>query len=203
MRVGVAHHLGWAVLVTATDDHVVIDRRRVDLVADDLPVAPIHHRGGAHAMHADGPPLDDDELGQLVAIVTASVEACAAAALDSLADSLQAPIRSISLRAWPEGFPTTIAGQRAVPYESQADSVMYRRVLADAAHRRGWSVHQFDGKKVESTARLLLGARADDVLLGPRALLGPPWNADHRMALAATVVASAEDETDGDPPNGR
>ena len=33
------------------------------------------------------------------------------------------------------------------------------------------------------------GERADEVLFGPRARLGPPWNKDHRMALAATIVA--------------
>ena len=35
----------------------------------------------------------------------------------------------------------------------------------------------------------LLGERAQEVLQGPRAALGPPWTKDHRVALAATVVA--------------
>jgi hypothetical protein len=35
----------------------------------------------------------------------------------------------------------------------------------------------------------MLAERADDVLLGLRATLGPPWTKDHRMALAATIVA--------------
>ena len=34
-------------------------------------------------------------------------------------------------------------------------------------------------------------SRADEVLHGPRTTLGPPWTKDHRVALAATVVASA------------
>ena len=34
----------------------------------------------------------------------------------------------------------------------------------------------------------ILGERADEVLHGPRATLGPPWSKDHRMALAATIV---------------
>jgi hypothetical protein len=29
------------------------------------------------------------------------------------------------------------------------------------------------------------------VLHGPRATLGPPWASDHRMALAATVLAGS------------
>jgi hypothetical protein len=47
------------------------------------------------------------------------------------------PVVSVSLRAWPVDFPEDIAVQRRVPYESRADSVMYRRVLAELAHARG------------------------------------------------------------------
>ena len=73
---------------------------------------------------------------------------------------------------------------------------MYRQVLADAARARGWEVHLFDAKDVESTAAKLLGPRADDVLDGPRRTLGPPWGKDHRMALAATIVAASTSQRD-------
>jgi hypothetical protein len=66
---------------------------------------------------------------------------------------------------------------------------MYRQVLAEQAHVRGWELHLFDAKTVEGEATGVLGDRADEVLHGPRARLGPPWAKDHRMALAATVVA--------------
>jgi len=153
MRLGVAHHLGWAVAVTASSDHEVHDRRRIELVDSGLPAAPVHHVGGPHALHRPGAP--------------------------------------VSLAAWPPGFPEDIAVQRRVPYESRADSVMYRQVLADAARRRGWAVHLYEAKSVEPDATRLLGARAHDVLHGPRATLGPPWSKDHRMALAATVLAGS------------
>ena len=39
-------------------------------------------------------------------------------------------------------------------------------------------------------AARLLGDRADEVLHGPRKRLGPPWSKDHRLALAATVLAA-------------
>lgn len=32
MRLGVAHHFGWAVAVTASDEHRVEDRRRIELI---------------------------------------------------------------------------------------------------------------------------------------------------------------------------
>jgi hypothetical protein len=41
----------------------------------------------------------------------------------------------------------------------------------------------------EAQAAGVLGERADEVLRRPRATLGPPWTKDHRVALAATVVA--------------
>jgi hypothetical protein len=67
---------------------------------------------------------------------------------------------------------------------------MYRQVLADQAHDRGWDVHLYNAKEVVGQAAATLAERADEVLLGPRARLGPPWAKDHRVALAATVVAA-------------
>jgi hypothetical protein len=177
MRLGIAHHFGWAVAVTATADHEVVDRRRVELIEAGMPAAPIHH---------EGRDLDDTALAAMVAQVRASAVRATSAALDELPE----PIVSMSLRAWPADFPADIAVQRRVPYESRADSVMYRQVLAELAHARGWEVHLFNGKDVESRAAGILGERADEVLHGPRATLGPPWSKDHRMALAATIVAS-------------
>jgi hypothetical protein len=41
--VGVSDHGGWAVLVTVARDGMLLDRRRVELVDDDLPGIPHHH----------------------------------------------------------------------------------------------------------------------------------------------------------------
>ena len=99
---------------------------------------------------------------------------------------------SMSLRAWPVGFPDDIAVLRRVPYEARADSVTYRQVLAESARARGWDVHLYDARDVESLAASVLGRRAGEVLRGPRATLGPPWGKDQRMALAATIMAGRE-----------
>jgi hypothetical protein len=189
MRCGVAHHFGWAVVVTASEDHVVVDRRRIELVEPGVPPAPVHHHGGPHDLHRPSHPLDDEALSALVTEVRTSVTRRTAAALDELAEALPEPLRSLSVRNWPADFPEDIAVQRRVPYESRADSVMYCQVLADLAVDRGWSVHTYDAKTVEGEAARFLGGRAADVLHGPRATLGPPWSKDHRTALAATVVA--------------
>ena len=189
MRIGIAHHLGWAVAVTASADHKVVDRRRLELIEPGVPGAPIHHEGGPHLLHRRAEPLDDNALRALVADVRASVTRAASAALDKLATGLPGPVVSMSLRAWPADFPEDIAVQRRVPYESRADSVMYRQVLAELARDRGWLVHLYDAR-VEDEAVRILGERADEVLHGPRATLGPPWSKDHRMALAATIVVA-------------
>jgi hypothetical protein len=188
MRVGIAHHLGWAVAVTASDDHAVVDRRRIELLEPGLPNAPIHHEGGPHLMHRRAEPLDDDALAALVSEVRASAARAASSALADLATAVPGPIVSMSLHAWPADFPSDIAVQRRVPYESRADSVMYRQVLAAVGRDRGWAVHLYRARDVESEAARILGPAADEVLRGPRATLGPPWSKDHRMALAATVL---------------
>ena len=177
MRVGIAHHFGWAVAVTASDDHEVVDRRRIELVEPGTAAAPIHHEGAA---------LDDDACAALVAEVRASARRATAASLDAL----PRPITSLSLRAWPDDFPDDLATLRRPPYEARADSVMYRQVLAELARERGWQVCTFDAGDVERRAAAVLGSRADEVLHGPRDRLGPPWSKDHRMALAATVLAA-------------
>ncbi len=121
--------------------------------------------------------------------VRASARRATAAALDDIEAAVSRPVTSLSLRAWPDDFPGDIAVQRRVPYESRADSVMYLEVLAALARERNWIVRRFNAKNVEAEATRLLGDRADAVLHGPRAALGPPWGKDHRTALAATIVA--------------
>lgn len=180
MRVGIADHFGWAVAVTASADHEVVDRRRIELVEPGLSAAPIHYE--SHR-------LDVAATAALVAEVRASALRATAAALDELAAALPAPVVSISLRTWPTDFPDDIAVQRRSPYEARADAVMYRQVLAEVAHARGWVVHQYVAKHVEAQAAGILADRAEEVLHGPRARLGPPWAKDHRVALAATVLA--------------
>ena len=163
MRLGIADHFGWAVAVTASGDHEVVDRRRIELVEPGVTPAPIHYE--SHR-------LDVDATAALVKTVRASVARASSAALDDIASAMPDPIVSISLRAWPLDFPDDIAVQRRAPYEARADAIMYRQVLSELAHERGWEVHLYDAKAVEAQAAGLLAVRADEVLHGPRATLG-------------------------------
>ena len=110
VRVGIADHLGWAVAVTATADHAVVDRRRLELVEPGVSAAPIHYESRR---------LDVAATAALVATVRASVVRAGATALDDLAGALPAPVASISLRFWPPDFPDDIAVQRRAPYEAR------------------------------------------------------------------------------------
>lgn len=181
MRVGIAHHFGWAVAVTANAVDEVVDRRRIELIEPGMPTAPIHHEGKR---------LADEAVTAMAAAVRASAARATSAALVDLAAAVAEPIGSLSIRAWPDDFPTDIATLRRSLYEARADSVMYLEVLAASARDLGRDVRTFDAKTVEAQARKLLGDRADDVLHGPRSQLGPPWNSDHRTALAATILAA-------------
>ena len=180
MRVAIADHLGWAVAVTASADHEVVDRRRIELVEPGVSAAPIHYESRR---------LDVAATAALVAKARASVARTASAALDELAMALPAPVLSISLRVWPLDFPDEIAVQRRAPYESRADAIMYRQELAELAHVRSWEVHLYDAKAVVDQAARMLAEPVDEVLQRPRAAIGPPWTKDHRIALAATIVA--------------
>lgn len=181
LRLGLYDHFGWAVAVTADARHDVVDRRRIELVEPGVCEAPIHYESKA---------LDDAATAALVADVRGSAERAVASAFDELTAALPGPVVSVALRSLPSDFPDEIAVLRRAPYEARADAVMYRRVLVDAARERGWAVDFYDAKSVLAAAAVALGDRAGDVLDGPRARLGPPWTKEHRMAVAATVVAA-------------
>jgi hypothetical protein len=181
VRLGIADHLGWAIAVTATASYEVADRRRIALVEPGLPPAPIEH---------DAQPLTAAAATALVAKVRASAERASSHALDEIANALPASMVSISLRTWPPDFPEDIDVQRRAPYQARADAIMYRQVLFELAQARGWEVHLYDAGAVVNQAVRKLADQADQVLHGPRATMGPPWTKDHRVALAATVVAS-------------
>jgi hypothetical protein len=180
LRIGIADHFGWAVAVTASADYEIVDRRRIELVEPGVSAAPIHY---------ESKNLDVAATAALVAEVRASIARAAATALDELARALPAPVLSISLRRWPPDFPDDIAVQRRTPYEARADAVMYRQVLAELGTDRGWHVNFYDAKHVTSLAASKLAEPVDEFLQRPRATLGAPWTKDHRVALAATIVA--------------
>ncbi|PYX51499.1 MAG: hypothetical protein DMG79_02950 [Acidobacteria bacterium] len=182
--IGVSDHGGWAVLVTASGDGALLDRRRVELVDDDLPKIP---------HHSEGQRLPIDEAVALVEQVRVSAERHAKLGLDAVAMAVgeRINIRGVALRHCP-ALPPSIA-ERIKDYRSQnvADWVMYRKTLAGAAEARGWAVHWYDAKKVLVAAGEVLGIEDLDAhFVNLRKSIGPPWGQDHRIAMCAAVVAA-------------
>ena len=179
--IGVSDHGGWAVLVTVARDGTLLDRRRVELVDENLPGLPHHHEGQL---------LPLDSAVALVERVRLSAERHAVLALDGVATAVP-QTRGIALRSCPE-LPATIA-ERIKDYRARnlADWVMYRRALAAAAEARGWPIHWYDAKKVQGSAsRALHVEDFDAYFLQMRRAVGPPWNKDHKLAMAAAIVAA-------------
>ena len=77
--------------------------------------------------------------------------------------------------------------------QNNADWVMYRKSLASAAEARGWPVHWYDAKSILETARQALCVEDLDAhFLKVRRAVGPPWNTDHKLAMAAAIVTASE-----------
>jgi len=179
--IGVSDHGGWAVLVTAARDGTLLDRRRVELVDDYLPALPHHHEG-------QGLPLD--EAVALVERVRVSAERHAVLALDDVTKAVPL-VLGIALRNYPQLPPTVVERIKDYRARNVADWVMYRKALADAAAARGWAIHLYDAKKVLGAASQALHVENFDAhFLDARRAVGPPWNKDHKLALAAAVVAA-------------
>jgi hypothetical protein len=180
--VGVSDHGGWAVLVTVASDGTLLDRRRVDLVDDDLPKIPHHSEG-------QGLPIHDAVA--LVERVRESAERHAKLVLEALAAALPGRILGVALRQCPP-LPPTIA-ERIQDYRLQnvADWVMYRQALAAAAEARGWSVRWYDPKKVfDAASEALRIADLEAHFIQLRKSIGPPWSQDHKLAMAAACNAA-------------
>jgi hypothetical protein len=180
--IGISDHGGWAVLVTVAGDGTLLDRRRVELVDEDLPKIPHHSEGQALPLH---------EAVALVERVQVSAERHAKLSLDAVAETFPGRIHGVALRQCPR-LPPTIA-ERIKDYRAQnvADWVMYRRALAAAAEARGWAVHWFDANKVfEGASEALLIEDLDAHFLQLRKSIGAPWSKDHKLAMAAAIVAA-------------
>src|SRR5271165_1112081 len=180
--IGVSDHGGWAVLVTVARDGTLLDRRRVELVDEGLPRIPYH---------SEAQRLPLAEAVELVERVRASAERHAGLALDTVATAVPR-VLGIALRNCPP-LPPTIA-ERITDYHAQnnADWVMYRKAMASAAEARGWPIHWYDAKSVLGAARHAL--RVEDLdahFLKLRKAIGPPWNNDHKLAMAAAIVTAS------------
>jgi len=186
--VGVADHSGWAVFVTvggASSQPEVVDRRRVTLVAPELPRQPYHA--------AVGLPLHDAE--RLIRRVESSAARYARRALDQLVVDLGAgtKLRAIAIRAGGRSLPSTTAEILAAhAIIHAAEGALYRDALTQAAADVGVRVYEYPRHLSVNDAAPRLGTTGDRLAahlteLGRK--LGPPWQKDHRTAAVAAAEA--------------
>lgn len=155
---------------------------------------PHHHEGSwAVGRYLNTPGARAISLADAVALVErvrSSAASCARQCLDALAAGVSVPIEGVAIRVCPE-MPVTVEA-RIVDARAQtyADSVMYREALAAAATARGWRVHWYDRETVFRDAAVAL--RRDDLdglLREMGRSAGPPWQAAHKLAVAAALAA--------------
>lgn len=183
--IGVSDHGGWAVLVTAARDGAILDRRRVELVGEGLPKIP---------HHSEAQRLPIDEAVELVERVRVSAEKHAVLALDGVAKAVPR-ILGVALRMCPPLPPTIAECIKDYRAQNNADWVMYRKALASAAEARGWPVHWYDAKKVLGHAAQVLRVKNLDAhFVQVRKAIGPPWNMDHKLAMAAAIAMTSMPE---------
>lgn len=193
--VGVVEHGNSAVIVTIGADLALLDRRYIDLTSSDLPTHPHHHEGSwAVGRYLNTPGARSISLVEAVALVERVRAAAAQGAregLDALATALTVPIGAIAIRICPPlpaSVEACIADNRA---QTVADSVMYRRALADAASARGWHVYWYDRELVSDEAAALVADQdIESFLQGLGKSVGAPWQAKHKLAAAAAIAAA-------------
>jgi hypothetical protein len=156
----------------------------VQLCPDDLP------RQVYHAAQE----LPRPRAAALVATVDAAVAATTAAVLRDLVEVAQAHGRlvAVAVIGHPRDVPdldTALANHSML---HAAEGELYRGALDDAADARGLPVTPAPPKRTIEEAAVALGTTGDSLsarLGALRAELGAPWQADHKHATAAALMA--------------
>jgi hypothetical protein len=163
---------------------VVVDRRRVQLCPDALP------RQAYHA--AQGLPLA--RAASLVAEVETAVATTTAAVLDEQLDAARphGDVVAVSVVGRPRDLPdlSVVLGNHSLLHAAEGE--LYRAALDDAADARGLTVCAVPSKRTVEEAAAGLGTTRDALvarLAALRAELGAPWQADHKDATAAALLA--------------
>jgi hypothetical protein len=161
----------------------------------DLPTHPYHHEGSwAVGRYLNSPwarPISLIDAVALVERVHAAAALGARQSLEELAVTLPVPLARIAIRVCPELPPTIEARITDTRAATVADSIMYRQALASAAQACGWTVHWYDREQVWRDAAAAVGGEDVKAFLAAMGrAIGPPWQAIHKLAAAAAIVAA-------------
>ena len=187
--IGIEDHYAWANLVSVTTsgpNEILLDKRRVELLDQQLPASPYHHETLQM-------PLSEAE--KLVRDVTASANKRAKSALASLiGDLAPAKCRGIAIRVPPlPVLPASVAEVHASTWiTNRADGMIYHQGLTQAAAQLNLRVFFFDKGNVLELAAQARGKTARDLERQLKALgttAGPPWRKGHVIACAGAILA--------------
>jgi hypothetical protein len=177
--IGIRPHSGWAIVVavTAPPDVNLLVRRRIEVLGAGDPRQPWHEaqERGLSAAEADA-------LEQRVA---AGARAAADAAIGEVMAEVRAAGHEVAA-AGIVGEPRDLPGAEKILANHSllhsAEGELFRAVLTDAAEDLGIPVTCFHAKAVDVASRTALFSSI-------RAVAGPPWAADHRLATAVALDA--------------
>jgi hypothetical protein len=184
---GCKPHSGWAVAVLvggSPAEPLVLDRRRVLLCPDALPRQAYHAAQG----------LPGAEAAALVAEVDTAVATMTSAVVDELARVARShgELVAVAVVGHPRDLPEldVVLGNHSLLHAAEGE--LYRAALDDAAAALGLTVCAAPSKHTVEAAAATLGTSRDSLtvrLTALRADLGAPWQADHRDATAAALMA--------------
>ena len=183
--IGASDHYARAELVTLAVESttpVFLDRRRVALIDEDLPIAPYHH---------EALELDIGKATELVRRVRRSVSEHASAAISGVLASHRARVLILPESPYdrlPDSLEEVLSSHSMT---NAADGMLYRESLAEAAAKLGMQVQRY-ARKSDPT---VLAAEAMGVDVAAITALiaqfgreaGPPWRKDHKQAAAAAL----------------
>lgn len=184
---GFKPHSGWAIAVLvggSATRPIVLDRRRVQLCPDELPRQVYH---AAQNLPRARAAVLVDEVGAEVAATTSQVMVELAAVARGHGDLVV-----VAVVGQPRDSPDLDAALANHSMLHSAEGELYRGAIDAAADRLCLPVVPAPPKHTVAEAAAALGTPRDAFaarLAGLRTELGAPWQADHRDAAAAALMA--------------
>jgi hypothetical protein len=179
VALGIRPHSGWAVVVavTAPPDVQLVHRSRIEVLAEGDPRQPWHAAQDAGLSPADAAALADRVAEGARA---AAVAALAAVVADVAARGLEPVAAALVGEPHPVPDPARILASHALLHTAEGE--LFWSALAEGAGAAGLGVLAVPPKSVslDPYAELL-------ATMGKAA--GPPWRADHKLAVVAALLA--------------
>jgi hypothetical protein len=188
---GVRMHSGWGVLVAVTESRDIIERRRLDVITDDMRAK---RRGNQPYHRAEELGLQEAE--KYLAEYTAESDRLAREALSNTVTELKsrgyeivAVALLLSARRKLPPLPQILASH---PLIHTAEGELFRQTILCSCESLTIPVFGLTERELEICAKVSLGASSSRVLrkiaLAGKSL-GPPWTGDHKSAALAAYVA--------------